>query len=311
MLDKKSVIFVAGHKGLVGSAVIRSLLAAGYQNIHTQEKDQLNLANQYHVIHYFNVIRPQFVVLAAAKVGGIMANSKQSADFLYENLMIQSNVLMASHLNKVERLIFLGSSCIYPKHSPNPIMESALLSGYLEPTNEAYAVAKIAGVKLCQALKKQHGDDFLSLMPTNLYGPNDNYNPEQSHVIPGLIKRIHTAKKNGDEAVKIWGSGLAKREFMHSDDLADVILMVLKNGMPHDLLNVGSGEEVTIAELAQNIADIVGYKGKLLFDSTMPEGTPQKLLDSSRLRSMGWKPKIDLMTGLNQVYTHALKKGTL
>ncbi len=312
MIDKNSKIYVAGHRGLVGSAIIRALQLAGCSNIITRTHDQLDLVRQEEVEAFFNAEKPEFVILAAAKVGGIHANNTYPADFIYQNLMIEANVINASFRASVSRLLFLGSSCIYPKLAEQPMQESALLTGVLEPTNEPYALAKIAGIKLCESYNRQHGADYRSVMPTNLYGPGDNFHPDNSHVIPALIRRFHEAKINGDQRVVVWGSGKPMREFLHVDDMAAASLYVFNldksayqqhtdEMLSH--INVGTGQDCTIRELALTVAQITGYEGDVVFDESKPDGAPRKLMDVSRLRSMGWSSKIGLEEGLRSTYS--------
>ena len=297
-----SKIYVAGHRGMVGSAILRALERKGFKNLVYATSSELDLKDTQKVNRFFEKEKPGYVFVAAAKVGGIYANATYPADFLYDNLMIQNNVIHAAYENKVEKLLFLGSSCIYPKLAPQPIREDSLLSGYLEPTNEAYAIAKIAGIKLCQAYHKQHGCRFISAMPTNMYGYGDNYHPENSHVLPALLRRFHEAKVNGAPEVAIWGSGKPLREFMFSDDLAEACVFLMEEYEDPQLINVGTGEEISILDLAKLIADIVGYKGKITFDPTKPDGTPRKLMDSSRLHALGYRHKVSLREGIALTY---------
>lgn len=301
-MDKDSKIYVAGHTGLVGSAIVRNLQSKGYTNIITRTHKELDLTNQEAVRKFFEEERPEYVFLAAAKVGGIRANSTYPADFIYENLMIECNVIKAAHDYKVKKLLFLGSSCIYPKMAPQPIKEEYLLSGYLEPTNEAYAIAKIAGLKMCQYFKRQYGDNFISCMPTNLYGPNDNFDLENSHVIPALIRKFHEAKIENKPYVEIWGTGTPRREFLYVDDMADACVFLMENYDGEETVNVGTGKDVTIRELAEIISKVVGYKGELKFDTSKPDGTPRKLLDVSKLNELGWKYKVELVDGIRKTY---------
>ena len=294
-------IWVAGHRGMVGSAVVRRLDAEDCELI-TAGRDELDLINQAAVHAWMRATKPEVIVLAAARVGGIKANSDYPVDFLYQNLMIEANVMQAAHDNDVERLLFLGSSCIYPKFAPQPIPEDSLLTGPLEPTNEWYAVAKIAGIKLCQAYRRQYGRDWISAMPTNLYGPGDNYDLETSHVLPALIRKFHEAKEAGAPTVELWGTGTPLREFLHCDDLADALVFLLKEYSGHEHINVGSGVEVTIRELAETIARVVGCDAELTFDATKPDGTPRKLMDSSRLRNLGWCDARSLEEGVRQTH---------
>jgi GDP-L-fucose synthase len=301
-MNKNSKIYIAGHRGMVGSAIHRKLMAMGYTNIITRTSSELDLRVQEPVNEFFESERPDYVFLAAAKVGGIMANNLYRADFLYENLMIQSNVIHSAYATKVSKLMFLGSSCIYPKLAPQPMKEEYLLTGLLEQTNEPYAIAKIAGIKMCDAYRAQYGCNFISVMPTNLYGPNDNYDLQNAHVLPTLIRKFHEAKQNGDPAVTIWGTGTPMREFLHADDLADACVYLMENYNEEGLVNIGTGEDVTITELAILIKEIVGYEGTLVYDHTKPDGTPRKLMDVSKLTNLGWKYSIELREGLKQVY---------
>jgi GDP-L-fucose synthase len=301
-MNKNSKIYIAGHRGMVGSAIHRKLLDLGYTNIITRTSSELDLRVQEPVNEFFESERPDYVFLAAAKVGGIMANNLYRADFLYENLMIQSNVIHSAYATKVSKLMFLGSSCIYPKLAPQPMKEEYLLTGLLEQTNEPYAIAKIAGIKMCDAYRAQYGCNFISVMPTNLYGPNDNYDLQNAHVLPTLIRKFHEAKQNGDPAVTIWGTGTPMREFLHADDLAEACVYLMENYNEEGLVNIGTGEDVTITELAMLIKEIVGYEGTLVYDHTKPDGTPRKLMDVSKLTNLGWKYSIELKEGLKQVY---------
>lgn len=295
-------VFVAGHRGMVGSALCRRLDEEGPAEILTVGRAALNLTDQAAVEGWFAKHKPDAVFLAAARVGGILANDRNPADFLFDNLAIEANVIRAAHSAGVEKLLFLGSSCIYPKHAKQPIGEDALLTGPLEPTNEWYAVAKIAGIKLCQAFRKQHGDRFISAMPTNLYGPGDNYDLENAHVIPALIRKMHEAQIQGAESVTLWGSGQPRREFLYVDDLADALVFLMKHYDEPAHINVGTGEDLTIAELANRIAEVVGFNGSFTFDTSKPDGTPRKLLDVSRLTALGWQAETDLRTGLSKAY---------
>ena len=310
-------IYVAGHRGMVGSAICRALEAHGQKNIITRDRQQLDLTNQSAVTQFFSEVKPDMVYLAAAKVGGIHANSTQPATFIYENLMIELNIIHAAHQAGVRSLLFLGSSCIYPKLATQPMTEKALLSGYLEPTNEPYAIAKIAGIKLCESYNRQFGVDYRSIMPTNLYGLNDNYHPEGSHVIPGLIRRFHDAKVAGAASVNVWGSGEPRREFLFSDDLAEASLFVMSLNLKdyqsvtspmQSHLNVGSGSDMTIRELAELIKKVVGFRGEILFDTSKPDGPPKKLMDTRKLNRLGWKPSVSLETGLSIAYKDFLSK---
>ncbi len=302
---------MAGHRGMVGSAIVRALRRQGFTNLILASRSELDLTDKTQVEAFFTREKPEFVFLAAAKVGGILANNTYPGDFLYDNLMIQNNVIHAAFKHGVEKLLFLGSSCIYPKMAPQPIKEEYLLTGPLEPTNEAYAIAKIAGIKLCQAYYKQHGCRFISAMPTNLYGYGDNYHPENSHVLPALLRRFHEAKIENKQEVAIWGSGKPLREFMFSDDLADACLFLMENYDDPELINVGTGEEISILELAKLTAEIVGYNGKITFDATKPDGTPRKLMDSSRLHTLGFRHRISLREGMALTYADFLKQTEL
>jgi len=295
-------IYIAGHNGMVGSAIHRGLLKKGYTNIVTRSSKELDLRNQNEVNDFFKSEKPDFVFLAAAKVGGILANSTYRAEFLYDNLMIQTNIIHASYVNKVSKLLFLGSSCIYPKMAKQPLTEEALLTGELEPTNEPYAIAKIAGIKMCEAYRDQYGVNFISAMPTNLYGPNDNYDLKSSHVLPALLRKFHEAKVSGDLEVQCWGTGSPMREFLHVDDLAAGCLHLMLTYDQKEFVNIGTGTDVTIKELAETIASIVGFNGELVWDSTKPDGTPRKLMNVSRIHASGWKHEIDLKEGIEQVY---------
>lgn len=301
-MNSESKIFIAGKNGMVGSAIHRVLLKEGYNNILGPLSSELDLRNQQQTHQWFEKEKPEYVFLAAAKVGGIMANNQQKAEFLYDNIMIQSNVIEASYKTGVRKLLFMGSSCVYPKMAPQPIREEYLLSGSLEPTNEPYAIAKIAGIKMCDSYRFQYGCDFISAMPTNLYGPNDNYNLNTSHVIPALIKKITEAKKLGAPQVEIWGTGTPLREFLHVDDLANACLLLMKKYSDYGTINVGSGHEISIAQLADLIKELVNYQGDFYFDSSKPDGTPRKLLDSSKIHSLGWKHTISLRSGIQHLY---------
>ncbi|MBL7810915.1 MAG: GDP-L-fucose synthase [Bacteroidetes bacterium] len=295
-------IYVAGHRGMVGSAVVRALQAKGFSNIVTRTSAELDLRNQQAVKEFYEKERPEYVVDAAAKVGGILANNTYRAEFLYENLMMQNNIIHFAHVYGVEKLLFLGSSCIYPKMAPQPLKEDYLLSGELEPTNEPYAIAKITGIKMCEAYRDQYGCNFISAMPTNLYGPNDNYHPENSHVLPALIRKFHEAKAQGKPSVEIWGDGSPLREFLYADDLADALVYLLLNYNEKQFVNVGYGEDISIKDLALLVKKVVGYEGDLTFDTTKPNGTPRKLMDSSRLFATGWKPRVHLEEGIRLAY---------
>ncbi len=308
-MHKSSAIYVAGHRGLVGSAIVRRLQSEGYTNIITRTHSELDLAGQAEVEEFFKKERPEYVFLAAARVGGIIANNTYPAEFIYTNLMIQTCILHAAYLSGVKKLVFLGSSCIYPKFAPQPMREEYLLTGELEPTNEPYAVAKIAGIKMCQAYNRQYGTSFISVMPTNLYGPNDNFDLETSHVLPAMIRKFHEAKFNEPrlQPVVLWGTGSPRREFLHVDDLADACLFLMENydinpGVDPGLINIGTGKDITIRELAEMIKETVGFKGSITWDTTRPDGTPQKLLDVTRLKSLGWNPQITLKHGIKQTY---------
>lgn len=297
-----SRIYVAGHLGLAGSAIYRALHQRGYENLITRTHAELELLEVEEVRDFFAETKPEYVFLAAAKVGGIHANSTYPADFIRENLIVQTNVIHESWKHGVKKLVFLGSSCIYPKLCLQPIKEEYLLTGELESTNDAYAISKIAGIKTCQSYNQQYGTHFISIMPTNLYGPNDNFHPENSHVLPALIRKFHHAKLANDESVTIWGTGNPRREFLHSDDLADAVLFLMENYDDSEIVNVGCGEDQTIMELAESIKEVVGFTGRLEFDSSRPDGTPQKILDTSKINALGWRPAIPLKEGLEQVY---------
>lgn len=301
-MEKDSKIYIAGHRGMVGSAIYRRLKKDGFENFVFRTSDELDLRNQQAVADFFAKEKPDYVFLAAAKVGGILANNTYRAEFLYDNLMIQSNVIENSYRQGIKKLLFLGSSCIYPKLAPQPLKEDYLLTGLLEHTNEPYAIAKIAGIKMCDAYRSQYGCNFISVMPTNLYGPNDNYDLKTSHVLPALIRKFHEAKVNNESEVVVWGSGAPRREFLHADDMADACVFLIKNYSEEGLINIGVGEDLSIKELAEMIKDIVGYKGKIVFDSSKPDGTPRKLMDISKLSSFGWKASIQLKEGITQVY---------
>lgn len=302
MMNKHSKVYVAGHRGMVGSAIVRKLEAEGYNNIITRSSSELDLRNQQQVNDFFKEEKPGYVFLAAAKVGGINANNTYRAEFLYDNLMIEANVIEAAYRNEVKKLLFLGSSCIYPKLAPQPLQEDSLLTGPLEYTNEPYAISKIAGIKLCENYRKQYGCDFISVMPTNLYGPNDNYDLQGSHVLPALLRKIIVAKNNNDSDVEIWGTGTPRREFLHVDDLAEACYFVMKNYSSSDILNIGVGEDITILELANLIKKIVGYSGNIITNAAMPDGTPRKLMDVARVNQLGWKASISLEKGIRSTY---------
>lgn len=302
-MNKNAKVYVAGHRGMVGSAIVRRLQTEGFENILVRTSSELDLRNQEAVELFFKQQKPDYVFLSAAKVGGIVANNTYRAEFLYDNLMIEANVIHSAYLHSVTKLLFLGSSCIYPKFAEQPIKEEYLLTGTLEYTNEPYAIAKIAGLKMCDAYRNQYGCNFISVMPTNLYGPNDNYDLNNSHVLPALLRKMIMAKRNNDPQVEIWGSGKPMREFLHVDDLAEACLFLMKNYNEEGLVNVGFGSDVTISELAHLIKDITGYKGDLVFNADKPDGTPRKLMDSSKIHALGWKAKIDLRTGIEKVYS--------
>ncbi|MDO3625944.1 GDP-L-fucose synthase [Mucilaginibacter sp. BT774] len=301
-MEKNSKIYIAGHRGMVGSAIYRKLQKEGYTNIITRSSTELDLRIQNDVADFFEQEKPEYVFLAAAKVGGIVANNTYRADFLYENLQIQNNIIHSSYLNGVIKLMFLGSSCIYPKLAPQPLKEDYLLTGLLEPTNEPYAIAKIAGIKMCDAYRSQYGCNYISVMPTNLYGYNDNYHPQNSHVLPALIRRFHEAKVNHTPEVTIWGTGTPKREFLFADDLAEACYYLMQNYNEEGLVNIGTGEDISIKDLALLIKDIIGYEGEIKFDTSKPDGTPRKLMDVSKLHSKGWHHKIELRDGIKLAY---------
>lgn len=301
-MQKKDKIYVAGHRGMVGSAIVRKLQQEGFDNLVVRTSAELDLRNQESVDVFFKEYKPDYVFMAAAKVGGIVANNTYRAEFLYDNLMIQNNVIHASHKHSVTKLLFLGSSCIYPKFAEQPIKEESLLTGILEQTNEPYAIAKIAGLKLCEAYRSQYGSNFISAMPTNLYGPNDNYDLQNSHVLPALLRKMIVAKREQQPVVEIWGSGTPRREFLHVDDLADACFFLMQEYDGTEWMNIGVGEDVSIKELAEIIKDIVGYEGELEFNTAKPDGTPRKLLDVSKLQNRGWKAKIGLREGIQNVY---------
>lgn len=300
-MNKNAKIYVAGHRGLVGSALVRTLKVQGYENLVVRTHSELELTDQRSVERFFKEEEPEYVFLAAAKVGGIWANKTYPGEFIYENLMIQNNVIHQSWLHGVKKLLFLGSSCIYPRECPQPIKEEYLLSGPLESTNEAYAIAKIAGIKMCQAYNRQYGTQYISVMPTNLYGPGDNYDLENSHVLPALLRKFHEALPN--EPVTLWGSGLPRREFLHSDDMAEACIFLMKNYEYSEIVNIGTGTDITIYQLAHLVQKIVGHQGQMNWDQTKPDGTPRKLLDVSKLHNLGWRHKIDLQQGISSVYT--------
>jgi GDP-L-fucose synthase len=310
-MQSDSRIYVAGHRGLVGSAIVRRLAGGGYRNLLTQTHVELDLVNQSAVRRFFKEQRPEYVFLAAARVGGIVANNTCPADFIYQNLMIQTNVIQAAYENSVKKLLFLGSSCIYPKHAPQPMKEEYLLSGYLEPTNEPYAIAKIAGIKMCAAYNRQYGTNYISVMPTNLYGPGDNYDLENSHVLPALIRKMHDAKVSGASHVTIWGSGTPRREFLCSDDMADACVHLMERCNAREVgefINIGVGEDITIREAATLVTEVVGFRGEFMYDSSRPDGTPRKLLDVTRLHALGWRARTTLKQGIASAYADFLSR---
>lgn len=306
-MKKNSKIFVAGHRGLVGSAIVRNLKKQGYRTLVMKTPQELDLLDEVRVAEFFQAEKPEYVFLAAAKVGGIMANKTYPAEFIYQNLAIETNIVHNAYLNKVKKLLFLGSSCIYPKMSPQPIKEEYLLTGPLEPTNEAYAVAKIAGITMCQSYNKQYGTNFISVMPTNLYGPGDNFDLENSHVLPAMLRKFHEAKQNNKPELAMWGTGVAKREFLHVDDLADACVFLMNTYNDSKIVNIGTGEDVSIKELAEKIQKLVGFTGTLAWDATKPDGTPRKWLDVSVLHNLGWHHTIDLDEGLRTTYEWYVK----
>ncbi|NJM80316.1 MAG: GDP-L-fucose synthase [Flavobacterium sp.] len=306
-MQHNSKIYVAGHRGMVGSAIVANLTEKGYKNIITKTSSELDLKDQKAVADFFEKEIPEYVFLAAAKVGGILANNTYRADFIYENMMIQSNVIHQSFLNNVKKLMFLGSSCIYPKMAPQPLKEDYLLTGLLEETNEPYAIAKIAGIKMCDAYRDQYGCNFISVMPTNLYGFNDNYDLQNSHVLPALLRKFHEAKLNNESSIEVWGTGTPLREFLHATDMADACVFLMENYNEKGFVNIGSGKEISIKELAFLIKDIVGFNGDIHFDKSKPNGTPRKLMDVSKLKKIGWTYKIELKDGINQVYQSKFK----
>lgn len=301
-MDAESKIYIAGHRGMVGSAIRRKLQNEGYNNLILRTRQELDLCNQSAVSNFFQSCKPEYVFLAAAKVGGIAANSAYPADFIYQNLMIQNNIIHQAFLSGVKKLLFLGSSCIYPKHAPQPLKEKYLLTGELEPTNEPYAIAKIAGIKMCQAYNKQYGTNFIAVMPTNLYGPEDNFDLETSHVLPALIRKFHEAKVFQAKQLELWGSGKPKREFLHVDDLAEAALFLMLNYDDSEIVNIGSGQDLTIIELAELIGEITGYQGEIKWNLDKPDGTPRKLLDVTKINSLGWQAKIGLKAGIESAY---------
>jgi len=307
-MEQSSKIYIAGHRGMVGSGLERKLRKEGYNNIVTRTSAELDLRNQQAVNEFFEKEKPTYVILAAAKVGGIHANNTYRAEFIYDNLMIEANIIHAAYLNKVSKLLFLGSSCIYPKMAPQPLKEEYLLSGYLEPTNQPYAIAKIAGIEMCDSYRAQYGCNFITAMPTNLYGTNDNYHPENSHVLPALMRRIVLAKKNNEPSVTIWGTGTPRREFLHVDDLADACYFLLQNYNERGLVNVGCGIDVSIKELAELIIAEVGYEGKLVFDTTKPDGTPRKLMNTYKINNLGWKARLSLKEGISKTLKEVINQ---
>lgn len=311
-MEKGDKIYVAGHNGLAGSAIARELTNQGYTSIVTRTRDELDLLDPGRVVEFFSRERPEYVFMAAAKVGGIHANNTYPADFIYQNLQVQCNIIHTAHLHGVKKLLFLGSSCIYPKHCPQPMKEEHLLSGVLEPTNEPYAVAKIAGVKMCQSYNRQYGSNFISVMPTNLYGINDNFDLQSSHALPALLRKTHEAKMSGSPRITVWGTGAPRREFMYVDDMAAACVFLMEHYSDPDIINVGVGADVSIREAAETIRDVVGFEGELDFDTSKPDGMPRKLLDVSRLNELGWKAAVDLKTGITKTYewyVSALEKG--
>ena len=301
-MEKTSKIYIAGHRGLVGSALLRNLKEKGYDNFILKTREELNLLNQKDVLNFFKKEKPDYVFLAAAKVGGIKANSDYPAEFIYENLQIQNNIIHSAYLTQTKKLLFLGSSCIYPKFAKQPIKEEYLLTGELEKTNEAYALAKIAGMKMCEFYNRQYKTNFISVMPTNLYGPNDNYDLENSHVLPAMLRKFHEAKERKDKELELWGTGTPKREFLHVDDLADACVFLMNYYNKSEFVNIGTGVDIEIKELAEMIKEIVGFRGEIKWNTTMPDGTPRKLLDVNRLHNLGWKHKIELRDGIMDVY---------
>jgi GDP-L-fucose synthase len=309
-IDKKSKIYVAGHRGMVGSALVRNLQSKGYDNIITRTRSELDLLNQLNVNTFLTVEQPEYIFLAAAKVGGIYANNTYRADFIYENLVVEANIVNGAHLAGIKELCFLGSSCIYPRDCPQPIKEEYLLTGPLEPTNEPYAIAKIAGIKLCESYNHQYGTKYVSVMPTNLYGPNDSYDLNNSHVLPALIRKAHEAKIREDKVLVVWGSGKPMREFLYVDDMADACVFLMENGVGDGIFNVGTGEDVTIRELADTVMSVVGFNGHIVFDATKPDGTPRKLLNVDKMANLGWQAKISLRDGIAIAYADFLTKST-
>ena len=304
-MERNAKVFVAGHRGMVGSAIVRRLQSAGFDRVLTRSRSELDLLDQRAVNDFLAAERPDYIVIAAAKVGGIHANNTYRADFIYQNLMIEANLIHGAHLQGVQRLMLLGSSCIYPRDCPQPIREDYLLTGPLEPTNEPYAIAKIAGIKLCESYNRQHGRQYVCAMPTNLYGPNDNYDLVTSHVLPALLRKAHEALARGDSELVVWGSGTPRREFLHVDDLADACVHLMERDYDGPLVNVGTGEDVTIRELAETVMQVVGFQGRIVFDSSKPDGTPRKLLDVSRLTSLGWQARTSLRDGIRSAYDNS------
>ncbi|MEA3450162.1 MAG: GDP-L-fucose synthase [Patescibacteria group bacterium] len=306
-MNKSAKIYIAGHRGLVGSAIVRRLEKDGYNNLIIRTRQELDLTNQQAVKSFFESEKPEYVYLAAAKVGGIMANKTYPAEFIYQNLQIEANIIHFSHLNNIRKLLFLGSSCIYPKHAPQPMKEEHLLTGLLEPTNESYAIAKIAGIKMCESYRRQYGDNMISVMPTNLYGPGDNFDLKNSHVLPAMMRKFHESKLNNNTPVELWGSGSPMREFLHVDDMTDACVYLMDNYNEQEFVNIGTGEDVTIKKLAETIQRIVGHTGEIKWDSSKPDGTPRKLLDVNKLHSLGWKHRIELEDGIKNTYNWYLK----
>lgn len=307
-MKKDSTIFVAGHTGMVGSAIVRNLKSKGYTNLILKTRKELDLLNQADVLNFFETYKPEYVFLSAAKVGGIVSNNTKRAEFIYENLVIETNIIHSAHLFKVKKLLFLGSSCIYPKFAPQPMSESDLLTSSLEPTNESYAIAKIAGLKMCEAYRNQYGDNFISVMPTNLYGPNDNYDLQNSHVLPAMIRKFHEAKLSNATEVVIWGTGSPKREFLHVDDLADACVYLMENYNDAGLLNIGTETDISIKELAMLIKNLTGFEGNIVYDTSKPDGTPKKLLNCTKLHDLGWRHKIELEYGIRSTYASFLEE---
>lgn len=307
-MEKQKKVYIAGHRGMVGSAIYRKLKQEGFNNIVVNTSDKLDLRNQDQVAEFFAAEKPDYVFLAAAKVGGIAANNTYRAEFIYDNIMIQSNVIHQSYLNGVNKLMFLGSSCIYPKMAPQPLKEEYMLTGLLEETNEPYAIAKIAGIKMCDAYRSQYGCNYISVMPTNLYGPNDNYDLQKSHVLPALLRKFHEAKLSGDPVVTVWGSGKPLREFLHADDLAEACYFLMQHYNEPGLVNIGVGEDISIADLAALVKKITGFKGEIVLDSSKPDGTPRKLMDVTKLHNLGWKAKIGLEEGIRRVYEEKFRE---